>query len=60
MSSNSKSWLSYVPLVLTLVVLQTMLTPRQMLNQVRMMTSWKPFWHTNTCLASNCAAPLGR
>ena len=60
MSSSSKSWLSYVPLVLTLVVLQTMLTPRQMLNQVRMMTSWKPFWHTNTCLAANCAAPLGR
>ena len=58
--SNSKSYLSYIPLVAALVLLQSLLTPQQMLNQLLMMTSWQPFWHTNTCLAANCAAPLGR
>jgi len=56
---GSSSYLSYVPLVVVLVILQSVLTPLQMWRQMVMMTSWNPFWHTNICLGSNCLSELG-
>ena len=56
---RSTSYLSYLPLVLGLVVLQRLLTPQQMYHQLVLMTSWRPFWFTNTCLAANCASHVG-
>ena len=59
-SSMSSSWFSYVPLLLAVVLVQRFnITPTLMWRQMVATTSWRPFWHTNTCLAANCVSSLG-
>ena len=50
----SSSWFSYIPVLVLVVVMQRFnITPTIMWRQMVAATTWKPFWHTNTCLASN-------
>jgi len=50
----------YVSLVVSMVVLQRLFTPLQMWRQVQLITTWNPFWHTNTCIAGNCPVLAGK
>lgn len=43
---------NYIPLMISLIVLPIMYTPLQMYRQVEIMTSWRPFWHSNMCIAT--------
>ena len=54
----TRSLLFYVPVVVLVFALQRTITPNIMWRQLVAATRWKPFWHTNTCLAGNCVAPL--
>jgi len=54
------NYLSYLPLIISVIVLPYIYTPTQMLRQLLILTSWRPFWFTNTCIAKNCASFMGR
>ena len=54
----SRSLWSYLPVLVLGFALQRTLTPTMLWRQMVATTSWRPFWHTNTCLAGNCVAPL--
>ena len=55
---GSKSKFLYLPVLVLVFALQRTLTPTIMWRQLVAATSWRPFWHTNTCLAANCVSPL--
>lgn len=60
-TTMSKSSLySYIPLILSLIILPYIYTPLQMLRQLQIMTTWKPFWHSNTCIVANCGVPAAK
>ena len=56
---TASSYLSYLPLVIALIVLQRLYTPTQLWRQA-IHTTTDEFWGTNFCLAGNCPTHLAR
>jgi len=54
---TASSYLSYLPLVIALIVLQRLYTPTQLWRQA-IHTTTDEFWGTNFCLAGNCKTHL--